>query len=91
MSERQAKAVWCSNNRAKAWNDLMFRRIEPAASAECDTPIEELLEFGWRIGVRGTPTWFVESGDRFTGAVSRATLARLLDEVHAERRAKGGS
>jgi thiol:disulfide interchange protein DsbC len=28
-SVRQAKSVWCSKDRVKAWNDLMFRRIEP--------------------------------------------------------------
>jgi thiol:disulfide interchange protein DsbC len=80
-SERQAKAVWCSKDRAKAWDDLMFRRIAPLGAADCGTPIEELLDFGQRIGARGTPTWFLESGERFTGAKPREELRRLLDEA----------
>ena len=88
-SERQAKAVWCSKNRARAWDDLMFRRIEPPA-AGCETPIEDVLEFGWRNGVRGTPTWFLESGERFTGTMSREALERLLDEASPASRARRG-
>src|SRR5439155_1069662 len=61
-SVRQAKAVWCSKDRAKAWSDLMFRRIEPQAAPDCDTPIEKLAEFGRRMGANSTPTWFLENG-----------------------------
>lgn len=86
-SERQAIAVWCSPDRVKAWDDLMFRRIEPPAASDCFTPIRTLAEFGQRIGARGTPTWFLESGERFTGALSREELKRLLDEASATGRA----
>lgn len=89
VSERQAKAVWCSQDRAKAWDDLMFRRVEPLASPDCINPIVEVLEFGQRIAARGTPTWFLESGERFTGAMSRGELQRLLDEASAAGRASG--
>lgn len=89
VSERQAKAVWCSQDRAKAWDDLMFRRVEPLASPDCVNPIVEVLEFGQRIAARGTPTWFLESGERFTGAMSRGELQRLLDEASAAGRASG--
>ena len=86
VSERQAKAVWCSQDRAKAWDDLMFRRVEPLASPDCINPIVEVLEFGQRIAARGTPTWFLESGERFTGAMSRGELQRLLEEAPAAAR-----
>lgn len=89
VSERQAKAVWCSQDRAKAGDDLMFRRVEPLASPDCVNPIVEVLEFGQRIAARGTPTWFLESGERFTGAMSRGELQRLLDEASAAGRASG--
>lgn len=88
-SERQARAVWCSKDRAQAWNELMFRRVEPLAAPDCDTPIVELMEFGQRIGARGTPTWFLESGARFTGAASIRQLTLLLDEAPAAGRDAG--
>jgi thiol:disulfide interchange protein DsbC len=78
-SVRQAKAVWCSKDRVKAWNDLMFRRIEPKAPPDCDNPVEKLIEYGRRIGANSTPTWFLETGERYSGALSLEDIRRLLD------------
>lgn len=78
-SVRQAKAVWCSKDRVKAWNDLMFRRIEPAAAPDCDTPVEKLIDLGRRLGATSTPTWFLETGERHSGAMPLEELRALLD------------
>jgi len=85
-SVRQAKAVWCSKDRVKAWNDLMFRRIEPQAAPDCDTPIEKLAEFGRRMGANSTPTWFLENGERYSGALPLEDVQRALDEASPVRR-----
>jgi thiol:disulfide interchange protein DsbC len=85
-STQQAKAVWCSKDRVKAWNDLMFRRIEPQAASDCDNPIDKLAQFGRGIGASATPTWFLESGDRFSGAMPLDEARRLLDEASPARR-----
>ena len=78
-SVRQAKAVWCSKDRVKAWNDLMFGRIEPAAAPDCDTPVEKLIDLGRRLGATSTPTWFLETGERHSGAIPLDQLRALLD------------
>ena len=85
-SVRQAKAVWCSKDRVKAWNDLMFRRIEPQASADCDNPIEKLIELGRQLGATSTPTWFLESGERYSGAMPLEQVRALLDAAAANKR-----
>jgi thiol:disulfide interchange protein DsbC len=85
-SVRQAKSVWCSKDRVKAWNDLMFRRVEPRAKPDCDTPIEELVQYGRRIGAGATPTWFLETGERFSGARPLEETRRLLDQASPPRR-----
>jgi len=85
-SVRQAKAVWCSKDRAKSWDDLMFRRIEPRAAPDCDTPVEKLVEFGRRVGARATPTWFLESGERYSGALPLDEVRRLLDAASPGKR-----
>ena len=85
-SVRQAKAVWCSKDRAKSWDDLMFRRIEPRAAPDCDTPVEKLVEFGRRIGATATPTWFLESGERYSGALPLDEVRRLLDATSPGKR-----
>jgi thiol:disulfide interchange protein DsbC len=85
-SVQQAKAVWCSSDRAKAWNDLMFRRIEPRPERDCDTPVEKLVQFGRSIGATATPTWFLESGERFSGALPLEQARRLLDQASPAKR-----
>ena len=78
-SVRQTKAVWCSPDRLKAWNDLILERIEPAAVPDCDNPIEQLVALGRRLGVRETPTWFLRTGEMHAGAISMADLVPLLN------------
>jgi len=85
-SVRLAKAVWCDSDRATAWNELMFRRIEPRGGTGCDTPIERLQEYGRSIGANSTPTWFLETGERFSGALPLEQVRRLLDEASPGKR-----
>jgi len=73
------KAVWCSKDRAKAWNDLMLRDIQPSAKPDCDTPVEELVALGRKLGANSTPTWFLENGERYQGALPLEEVQRLLD------------
>lgn len=73
------KSVWCSANREKAWNDLMLRDIQPKAPPDCETPVEQLVALGRKLGANSTPTWFVETGERFSGAMPLEEVRRLLD------------
>ena len=85
-SVRQTKAVWCSKDRVRAWNDLMFRRIQPAAAPDCDTPVEKLVEYGRGVGASSTPTWFLETGERFSGALPLDRVRALLDAASPAKR-----
>jgi thiol:disulfide interchange protein DsbC len=85
-SVRQAKAVWCSKDRVKAWNDLMFRRIEPQAPTDCENPIDKIIEFGRKLGANSTPTWFLETGERYSGAVPLEEVRQLLDRASPPKR-----
>jgi thiol:disulfide interchange protein DsbC len=85
-SVQQAKTVWCSPDRAKAWNDLMFRRVESQAAPDCDTPIEELIQLGRRLGATSTPTWFLENGERYSGALPLQDIRQLLDRAASAKR-----
>jgi thiol:disulfide interchange protein DsbC len=75
----QAKSVWCSKDRASAWNDLMLRDIQPTATPDCDTPVERLVALGRKLGANSTPTWFLQDGRRYKGAIPLDEVARLLD------------
>jgi thiol:disulfide interchange protein DsbC len=79
-SKPLTQSVWCSRDRAKAWNDLMLRDIQPTAAPDCgDTPVEKLVALGRRLGASSTPTWFVETGERYSGAVPLEDTRRILD------------
>lgn len=85
-SVTQTKAVWCSKDRAKAWNDLMLRDIQPSAKPDCDTPVEKLVALGHKLGANSTPTWFLETGERYQGALPLDEVTRLLDAASPAKR-----
>ena len=89
-SMRQAKAVWCSPDRVKAWNDLMLERIAPAAKPDCANPVDELLALGRRLGVGSTPTWFLRNGEMHAGIMRMSELVPMLD-LDAQQAAKSKS
>ena len=89
-SVRQAKAVWCSPDRARAWTDLMQQRVEPQARTDCENPIDALIAFGRRVGANGTPTWFLVTGEKYVGAMPMAQLVPLLDAAAQSKAAGGG-
>ena len=78
-SVEKAKAVWCSKDRGKVYMDWMLNGNAPAASGNCDTPIEKILAFGRQKGISGTPTLFFADGQRVAGAVPADQLEKLLD------------
>jgi len=80
-----SRAVWCSPDRGKAWLDLALRGNPPSASPACETPVEKNLELGHKLGVNSTPTLFLASGERISGAVSAADLRELLDQVASSK------
>ena len=80
----KSKAIWCAPNRVKAWNDWMVNGSEPAA-ASCDNPIEKVLAYSQKIGVRSTPTIFLANGERIPGAIPAAKLEQELDRVAAAK------
>jgi thiol:disulfide interchange protein DsbC len=81
-SGEKAKNLWCANDRAKAWNDLMIDGKQPA-SANCDHPTEKVTAVGRKLNIRGTPTMFFADGTRVPGYMPTATLEKALDKGSA--------
>ena len=80
-----AKSIWCSRDRARAWDDLMLRGIAPSAAPDCDTPVDKLVALGHRLGATSTPTWFLQNGERFSGAMRLEDVRALLDKASPEK------
>ncbi len=79
-----AKAIWCSADREKAWDDYVIRSVAPKAQPTCDNPVDDVLAFGYKQRIRGTPTLFFADGSRVSGALTLEQLEERL--VAAEKR-----
>ncbi len=75
----KAKAIWCSPDRIKAWNDFMLNRSGPEAQSSCDTPVDRILEYGRSKGINGTPTLVFGDGQVIPGAIPTAQLEQILN------------
>jgi len=78
-SAAMASRIWCSPDRAKAYNDVMLRNREPSPVAACRAPVDKWLALGQKLGVSATPVSYVGSGARIIGA-RFDELQRLIDE-----------
>ncbi len=79
----KSKAIWCSTDRLKAWQDQMLREKAPTAKGTCDTPIDKVLALGRKMNVTGTPTTFFEDGERISGALPKDKIEAKLAAAKA--------
>jgi thiol:disulfide interchange protein DsbC len=79
-SVEKTHAVWCSADRAKAWNDMMVFGTAPVGKKDCTAPIEKFVALGQRYNVTGTPTLFFTDGSRVPGAIPLAQIEQRLTE-----------
>ncbi|RQN33863.1 DsbC family protein [Paraburkholderia tropica] len=78
-STQKAKQIWCSSDRAKAWESWMVDRKAPTAAGTCNTAaIDSNLQLGAKMNVTGTPTVILADGSRLPGAVSADRLESAL-------------
>src|SRR5574343_470895 len=78
-SVRKSKQIWCSSDRAKAWNDWMVEGKAPSGREDCDTSaIAKNQEFGRKLNISGTPTIFFVDGERVPGAMPLARIEQKL-------------
>ena len=82
-----SKAIWCSADPAKAWDDYVMHSVAPKAEPDCDNPVDDILAFGYSNKIRGTPTLFFSDGSRISGALTIEQLEQRLLKAEAN---KGG-
>ena len=77
-SVEKAKSIWCSKDRAKAWDNQLVNGVAPTAPSTCDTPIEKIVAFGKQKNINGTPTMFFADGQRVPGAIPLEQIEQRL-------------
>ncbi len=77
-SYNKAVAVWCAADRRDALTKA--KRGENVERKTCDNPVQAEYELGQKLGVRGTPSMILESGEMIPGYVPPTQLAQMLAE-----------
>jgi thiol:disulfide interchange protein DsbC len=81
-STAKAKQIWCSADRAKAWQSWMLDRQAPSASGNCNTAaLDSNLALGAKMNVTGTPTVILADGRRLPGAIDASRLEHELNDA----------
>jgi len=75
-------SVWCADNPQKAITDAKAGR--QVAPKRCDNPVAAHYNMGQAVGVKGTPTIILESGDIAPGYVPPQRLVQLLEARKAD-------
>ncbi len=70
-------SVWCADDRVQAMTDAKARR--PVVSKDCPNPVAEQYGLGRSLGIRGTPTIFLESGQMIPGYVPAERLVQMME------------
>lgn len=75
-----SRAIWCSADKTKAWDDYMLKGVVPK-SAACDNPVDKLVAFGQSKRISGTPTIFFADGKRVPGAIPAERFEDMLNKA----------
>ncbi len=75
----KSKTIWCSRDRAKAWEDYMLRGAALTGKRDCDTSaLEKSSMLAKRFGLKGTPAVYLASGEQVGGYVPAEKLEAAL-------------
>jgi thiol:disulfide interchange protein DsbC len=75
----KSKAIWCSKDRAKAWEDTMLKGVSPTGKRDCDTTaIDKNLQLAQRFRLQGTPGVYLASGQQIGGYVPAEKIEAAL-------------
>ena len=77
-SEEKARAIWCSPDRLKAWEDHVLKGVEPQSDKACDTSaLTKISMHAEKLKINVTPTLIFEDG-----VIKPGTLTLELLEEH---------
>jgi len=77
-----AKAIWCSPDRAAAWEGWMLNKQRPPGRADCGgDPVARIEDAGDALGINTTPTLVFGDGGIVGNAVDAKQLGRMLDDT----------
>lgn len=76
-----AKSIWCSADRAKAWDDWMLKALRPSGRTDCANPVEQIDAYAAKLNVDTTPTLVFADGGVLRQAVAARDIERFLNDT----------
>lgn len=77
----KSKTIWCAPDRAKAWNNWVFKSYLAQGSTSCSAPLDKIAALAQKVGVESTPTLFFADGLRMRGAYPADEIVQALDNA----------
>jgi len=76
-ARRICEAIWCSEDQRATFLKVFLEGADPHAE-KCDTPIDDIIELGHKLGITGTPTLISEDGRMSAGWKTADDLRKWL-------------
>ena len=79
-----AKSIWCSSDRAKAWEDWMLKALRPTGRTDCANPVEQIDKFAGKLNLEATPILVFPDGGVIRQYVGADDIERFLNDTPAK-------
>lgn len=76
-----AKSIWCSTDKAKAWEDWMLRALRPSGRIDCSNPFEQIDAAATKLNIDATPTLVFADGGIVKQYANAEAIERFLNET----------
>ncbi|MCB1756498.1 MAG: DsbC family protein [Gammaproteobacteria bacterium] len=76
-AHKQLESVWCAENRQEAMT--LAKEGQAIEEKTCDNPIEEHIALAHKVGLRGTPLIYLDSGEIVNGYRPAGQLVEMFE------------
>jgi len=81
---QKSRQIWCSSDRAKAWDEFFDSGKVPDNKGECQNPVAATQALGAKLRIQATPTMILADGTVVPGAIPLARLEAEMKDAEAE-------
>ena len=78
---KELQSVWCADDQLVAMTAA--KRREPIELKTCENPIGQHMELAQKVGLRGTPLIYIDSGEIVNGYRPADQLVSLVQKSEA--------
>lgn len=77
----KSKKIWCSKDKAAAWNNWMRKGTEPTGPSDCANPIDDIQKLGRSHAFNGTPVMVLPNGKTIVGYIENTDeLKKMISD-----------